>query len=78
MPRYYFHTSRGDGISKQANEGIELPDHDAAWLEATSACGEIIRDMNGSLTPGESWSMIVKDDRGAEVFRLELRTSALG
>jgi hypothetical protein len=43
MPRYYFHISHGDG-SAVRNEGIDLPDKDAAWVEATSACGEIIRD----------------------------------
>jgi hypothetical protein len=73
MPRYYFHISHGDG-SKIRNEGIELPDADAAWVEATSACGEILRDLNGSLKPGDVWLMIVKDETGAELFHLEFST----
>jgi hypothetical protein len=78
MPRYHFHTSRGEVPSRGGNEGIELPDKDAAWVEATAACGEIIRDLDGELKPGDSWSMVVKDDRGTEVFHLEFRTRALG
>jgi hypothetical protein len=75
MPRYYFHIAHGDG-SKIRNEGIELPDADAAWVEATSACGEIIRDLNGTLKPGDAWRMIVKDEIGAELFHLEFSTKA--
>ena len=73
MPRYYFHISHGDS-SKIRNDGIELPDRDAAWAEATSACGEIIRDLNGALKPGDTWRMIVKDEAGAEMFHLEFST----
>jgi hypothetical protein len=73
MPRYYFHISNGKG-SKAWNEGIDLPDKDAAWTEATAACGEIIRDLNGDLKPGDVWRMIVRDETGTEVFHLELST----
>ena len=73
MPRYYFQISHGDG-SRALNEGIDLPDKDAAWIEATSACGEIIRDLNGTLKPGDIWRMVVKDEAGTEVFHLELST----
>jgi hypothetical protein len=77
MPRYYFHISNGSG-SRAWNEGIDLPDKDAAWIEATSACGEIIRDLNGDLKPGDIWCMTVRDDTGTEVFRLELSTRENG
>jgi hypothetical protein len=73
MPRYYFHISYGDG-SKLRNEGIELPDADAAWVEATSACGELIRDLDGGMKPGDAWRMVVKDETGKEVFELEFST----
>jgi hypothetical protein len=73
MPRYYFQISHGNG-PRALNEGIDLPDKDAAWVEATSACGEIIRDLNGQLKPGDTWRMIVKDQAGREVFLIELST----
>jgi hypothetical protein len=75
MPRYYFHISHGNGF-KALNGGIDLPDREAAWVEATSACGEIIRDLNGGLKPGDAWRMIVKDETGKDVFTLELSTRA--
>jgi hypothetical protein len=73
MPRYYFHISHGNGF-RDRNEGIDLPDKEAAWIEATSACGEIIRDLNGDLKPGDIWRMTVRDDTGTAVFHLELST----
>jgi hypothetical protein len=73
MPRYYFHISHGNG-PRAPDEGIDLPDENAAWIEATTACGEIIRDLNGHLKPGDTWRMIVRDETGAEVFHLVLST----
>jgi hypothetical protein len=73
MPRYYFHISHGDDL-RLRDEGIELPNAEAAWVEATSASGEILRDLNGSLKPGDVWLMIVKDETGAELFHLEFST----
>jgi hypothetical protein len=70
MPRYYFHVDYGES-SKPANEGIELPSQDDAWIEATTACGEIIRDFNGRLRPGDAWSMTVKDDAGTQIYLLD-------
>jgi hypothetical protein len=75
MPRYYFHIAHGNG-PKALNGGIDLPDKEAAWIEATSACGEIIRDLNGGLRPGDAWRMIVKDETGMDIFHLELSTRA--
>lgn len=75
MPRYYFHISHGNG-PRALNGGIDLPDKEAAWIEATSACGEIIRDLNGDMKPGDTWRMIVKDEAGKDVFELELSTRA--
>ena len=63
MPRYQFHISHGDS-SKAGNESLDLPHDHAAWVEATTACGEIIRDLNGALKPGDNWFMIVTDETG--------------
>jgi hypothetical protein len=76
MPRFYFHVEYG-ATSKIVNEGIELASADEAWVEATTACGELIRDLDGLLKPGEPWSMTVKDDSGTDVYLLEFKTRAL-
>jgi hypothetical protein len=58
------------------NEGLELRNSDAAWVEATIACGELLRDLKGRLKPGDHWSMEVKDNSGAVLYLLEFKTSS--
>jgi hypothetical protein len=53
MPLYFFNFSRApkpEAIPFK-NEGLELVDDDAAWEEATIACGEKRRQMDGALGP---------------------------
>jgi hypothetical protein len=73
MPRYYFHVAYGD-TARIVNEGLELENKEDAWIEATTACGELIRDLEGELKPGEAWSMTVKDDSGTPVYELKFLT----
>ena len=75
MARFYFEVSGGETL-KHKNDGIDLPDAGAAWIEATTACGEIIRDLDGQLKPGETWKMIVRDAEG-DLFSLEFITKQL-
>ena len=51
MPIYHFEVIR-DGQGVASSDGIELPDIQAAWDEATSAFGQLIRDLDGSLKMG--------------------------
>jgi hypothetical protein len=76
MPLFYFFVADGRN-SQIKNEGLELPDRDAAWIEATSACGELLRELDGQLNPGDEWSMLVKDQEGAEIYVLEFKTKAM-
>jgi hypothetical protein len=74
MPRYFFTVLDGHN-SEVKNEGLDLSDDDVAWVEATAACGELLRELNGSLKPGDHWSMQVKDASGANLYVLEFRTT---
>jgi len=76
MPRYYFFVTHGPG-AQPLNDGLELPDKDAAWVEATAACGELLRELDGRLVPGDEWSMQVKDESGAAIYLLEFKTKAM-
>jgi hypothetical protein len=76
MPRYFFTVLDGHK-STLKNEGLDLPDNDAAWVEATTACGELLRNLNGRLRPGDHWSMRVKDEVGTDLYVLEFKTSSL-
>ncbi|MDO9356999.1 MAG: hypothetical protein Q7T55_25100 [Solirubrobacteraceae bacterium] len=61
MPIYHFEIIRnGHGLAP--SEGIDLPDIDAAWEEATTAFGQLIRDLDGSLKMGTDWSIEIQDD----------------
>ena len=53
-------------------EGMELADADTAWAEAL----RLVRDIEGSLQPGESWSLDVVED-GTTIFRIKLETTKL-
>jgi hypothetical protein len=78
MPRYFFNFSRSEKPEPLPfkNEGLELHDDDAAWEEATTACGEKLREMDGSLRPGDGWKMEVTDAGGKAIFALRFMTEA--
>ena len=68
MPRYFFHvTHREPRVDDTV--GVVLADRKAAWIEATTACGEMIRDIDGQLAVGTDWLMEVSDEEGP-VFRI--------
>ena len=69
MPRYFFHLIRNNETGLD-NDGLTLLDHQAAWEEATMACGEMIRTIDGYLQPGDGWQMEVTDEVGKLIYRL--------
>ena len=69
MPRYFFNITQGE-LPRAADEGMELPDDEAAWEEATTSCGEMIKELDGKLKAGPEWRMEVTDGSGAIVYRL--------
>lgn len=74
MPRYFFNVQ--DQTSMQDSDGVELPDAHAAWEEATTACGEMIRDLDGALQAGPEWRMEVADESQKLLFRFSFRAEA--
>jgi hypothetical protein len=78
MPLYFFNFSGGPTPEPLPfeNEGVELDDNDAAWEEATTACGEKLSEMDGALRPGDGWKMEVTDADGNAIFALSFTTEA--
>lgn len=76
MPLYFFNFSRVPTpvLRPFKNQGLELVDNDAAWEEATTACGEKLREMDGSLRHGDGWKMEVTDRDGKAIFALKFTT----
>lgn len=76
MPLYFFNVTR-DGKPASINDGLELVDDQDAWEEATTACGELIREIDGSLRPGSGWKMEVTDAQGKPIYVLTFQSKAL-
>ena len=71
MPRYYFHLNRSGGRLDD-EEGLPLPDAEAAWYQAVRSARELIR---AELTLGGQWdhqTIEIVDEGGAQVDRLPL------
>jgi len=54
MPRYFFHLQGTRPY--QDDGGVDLRDDAAAWAEAK----RFARDIEGSLQPGDTWSLEVR------------------
>jgi len=72
MPRYFFHVH--NVAPTRDEEGEELPDDDAAWREATSYIGALLKDLDGKFRPGEEWNIEVADEAGKPVYFISIRS----
>lgn len=70
MPKYYFPIFHRQHQPDQ--EGMELPDRHAAWEAATKTAGEILKDLDGKLTPDHEWCMTVEDEFGQKLFAIHI------
>ncbi|MDH2341551.1 hypothetical protein [Bradyrhizobium sp. SSUT77] len=70
MPRYFFHVH---GVaSNKDEEGDELPDDEAAWREASSYAGALLKDIDGKFRPGQEWSLEVTDEAGKPIYFISI------
>ncbi|WP_298253732.1 hypothetical protein [Bradyrhizobium sp.] len=75
MPRYFFDVHN---IFASADEtGQELPNDEAAWHEATVFAGEIFKDMDGNIRPGQDWAVNVTDRDRNPIFDIRINTRKL-
>lgn len=68
MPLYYFHVHYKDG--QRDVDGIELAGDAEAWEQATRACGEMLKDLDGDFEPGPEWRLEVTDGDATPVFAI--------
>lgn len=68
MPRFHFHVH--DGCSTLDTEGTELPDPQAARLEAIRIAGDILKHDAHRIALGEDWRIEVTDDTGLILFQM--------
>ena len=68
MPRYFFHIR--DGVSYPDEEGVELPDLDAARSAAAKLAGLTLHDDHETFWKGEEWRVDVTDEAEMILFSL--------
>ena len=73
MPRYYFNVLNSNPSLDDLGE--DLPDKEAAWRQATITAGEIFKAIDGSLRPGQEWTLEVTDEarRPADIIHIEAK-----
>lgn len=69
MPHYFFHVE--DGQSFPDAEGCQLPDLDAARIEAVRLLGGMLRDEAETFWQGHDWRMSVTDADGMRLFTID-------
>lgn len=72
MPKFFFNIRHGEDNYVDP-VGEDLPDHVAAWHEATSSAGLSIKDLYGKLKPGADWRMDVVNESGSIIYSIEVR-----
>ena len=70
--RFYFHVE--GGTSLQDKDGVDLPDHQAAQLEAVNYAFSLAQLEEGSSGQSKGGQVIVTDAGGQEVVRVPLPT----
>jgi hypothetical protein len=73
-PELYFLRIFKDNFEEYQTEGMPFLTREEAWLEASRAAGEIIKDMAGAMHPFTDWRMDVTNEAGSLVCRLSFKT----
>jgi hypothetical protein len=68
MPRYFFNIHDGKSIIDE--EGTELPNWQAARIEAIGLAGHILKDEAHRIALGEDWRIEVTDHTGLILFQM--------
>jgi Domain of unknown function (DUF6894) len=76
VPRYYFRISNGT-FSGTSDEGLDAPDRDAAWVEMTRVCGDLVGSIARKLKPQSDWRMELLDEAKRPVFRIRVAAETL-
>ena len=69
MPHFYFNVH--DGMLRQDDEGIELPNIDSAREAAVSLFSSVLKNDAPLVARSAGWRMEVTDPTGTVLFRLD-------
>jgi hypothetical protein len=68
MARYFFHME--DGCTIFDSEGVDLPNLEAARLEAIQAFGEMLRDIPNAVKQGDPFRLWVTNQPGGKGIKM--------
>lgn len=71
MPRYFFNLH--DDLELSDDDGVELPDLEAAQSMAVHYAGSILKEAGRRLRLGEVWTLEVYDTAERPLFRIDLQ-----
>jgi hypothetical protein len=76
MPLFYFRIPK-DPYSGASDQGIELADQNAAWVEMTKVCGDLAGNVSRNLKQNTEWQLELLDQSRKPVFRIRIVAETL-
>ena len=70
MRRYFFHLENGSVLEDQ--EGVDLPDLEAAKCAAVQLLAEILCDQPGRVLATETYQVTCTDEDGLMLFKVQV------
>jgi hypothetical protein len=77
MALYFFRIGHGH-FSGASDQGSEFESREAAWVEMTRVCGDLLGSISRKLKPNGEWHMELLDEARKPVFRVRLVAETLG
>jgi hypothetical protein len=71
VPLFYFRICNGS-YSGTSGEGFDLAGSDAAWLEMTRVCGDLVGGIARKMKQQSEWRMELLDESRKPVFRISV------
>src|ERR1022692_3636182 len=76
MSLYFFRIENGP-YSGTCNHGTELADHNAAWKELTSVCGDMVASISRKVQQTSEWQMELLDEPKGPLFLIRIVAESL-
>jgi hypothetical protein len=76
MPLFYFRIRTGQ-FSGAPDTAFELADRDAAWVEMTKVCGDLVGGISRDLKQNAEWQMELLDESKKPLYRIRLVAETL-
>jgi hypothetical protein len=77
MPLYFFRISNGR-YAGASDQGAEFESREAAWIEMTKVCGNLLGSLSRGLKQNAEWQMELLDEAKKPVFRIRLVAESVG